>query len=50
MHATLIVTIADGSILKLRKTQKVIRYVRYNKEQDLENYFREQLVVLSMEK
>lgn len=35
----------DGSILKLRKTQKVIRYVRYNKEQDSENYFREQLML-----
>lgn len=35
----------DGSILRLRKTSKIIRYVRYNKEQDPENYFREQLML-----
>lgn len=34
----------DGSILRLRKTSKIIRYVRYNNEQDPENDFREQLM------
>lgn len=36
----------DGSILKLRKNLKIIRWVRYNKEQDLGNFFREQLILL----
>lgn len=35
----------DGSVLKQRKTQKIIRYVRFNREQDPENYFREQLML-----
>lgn len=35
----------DGSVLKRRKTQKILRYVRFNREQDPENYFREQLML-----
>lgn len=35
----------DGSILKQRNIQKVIRYVRFNKNQDPENYYREQLML-----
>lgn len=34
-----------GAILRKRKTPKVIRYIRYNKEQDPENFFREQLML-----
>jgi hypothetical protein len=36
---------SDGSVLKLRKTSKIIRYVRYNKDVDSENYYREQLML-----
>lgn len=35
----------DGSVLKRQKTQKILRYVRFNREQDPENYFREQLML-----
>lgn len=35
----------DGSILKRRNTSKVIRHVRFNKDQASENYFREQLML-----
>ncbi|XP_061196745.1 uncharacterized protein LOC133205019 [Saccostrea echinata] len=35
----------DGSILKHRRVQKIIRFVRFNKNQDPENYFREQLML-----
>lgn len=32
----------DGSVLKQLKTERILRYVRFNREQDPENYFREQ--------
>ena len=35
----------DGSVLKQRKHQKIIRYVRFNRNQDPENYHREQLML-----
>lgn len=35
----------DGSVLRLRETRKIIRYVHYNKEQDPENFYREQLML-----
>ena len=35
----------DGSVLKLRKTSQIIRYIRYNKDVDSENYYREQLML-----
>lgn len=35
----------DGFVLKQRKIQKILRYVRFNREQDPENYFREQLML-----
>lgn len=35
----------DGSVLKQRKHQKIIRYVRFNSNQDPENYHREQLML-----
>lgn len=35
----------DGSILKRRNTSKILRHVRFNKDQDSENYFREQLML-----
>jgi len=31
---------ADGRILRKRRRQKVLRYVRYNKESDPANYYR----------
>lgn len=39
------IPMADGTILKKRNQPKVLRYVRYNKDQDPENYFREQLML-----
>ena len=35
----------DGTVLFRRKTQKIIRYVRYSKVHDSENYYREQLML-----
>lgn len=35
----------NGTLLKKRKKHKVIRYVRYNKDQDPENFYREQLML-----
>lgn len=35
----------DGFVLKQRKIQKILRYVIFNREQDPENYFREQLML-----
>lgn len=35
----------NGTILRKRKTQKIIRYVRFNKDQDPENFYREQLML-----
>lgn len=35
----------NGFILKRKNTSKIIRHVRYNKDQDPENYFREQLML-----
>ena len=34
-----------GTVYKSRKVPKVIRYVRYNKKKDPENYFREKLML-----
>lgn len=34
-----------GGILKKRKKSKIICYVRYNKDQDPQNYYREQLML-----
>ena len=34
-----------GTRYKTRKVPKIIRYVRYNKKKDLENYCREQLML-----
>ena len=34
-----------GTVYKRRKVPKVIRYVRYNKKKDPENYFREKLML-----
>lgn len=36
---------SDGGILKKRKRQKILRYVRFNKQTDENNYYRE-LVIL----
>lgn len=35
----------NGAILRKRKTQKIIRYVRFSKEQDAENFSQEQLML-----
>ena len=35
----------SGTVYKSRKVPKVIRYVRYNKKKDPENYFREKLML-----
>ena len=35
----------DGNVLKKRRKQAVIRYVRYNQKNDPENYFRETLML-----
>ena len=35
----------DGTLIKLRKTPKILRYVRYSKIHDPENYYREQLML-----
>ena len=35
------------SIIKLRKRPKVIRYVRFHKDKDPENYYREQIMLFS---
>lgn len=35
----------EGTVLRKRKKPKIIRYVRYNREQELENFFREQLML-----
>ena len=35
----------NGTRYKIRKVPKIIRYVRYNKKKDLENYCREQLML-----
>lgn len=35
----------NGTILRKRKTNKIIRYVRFNKDQDPENFYREQLML-----
>ena len=35
----------NGTRYKKRKVSKIIRYVRYNKEKDMENYCREQLML-----
>ena len=37
----------DGGVLYKRKYPKVIRYIRYNKENDSENYCREQIMLFS---
>lgn len=39
------IPMADGAILTKRKQPMVLRYVRYSKNQDPENYFREQLML-----
>jgi len=36
---------ADGGILRKRRRQKVLRYVRYNKESDPANYYRELIML-----
>ena len=35
----------NGTKYKKRKVPRIIRYVKYNKEKDPENYFREQLML-----
>ena len=35
----------NGTQYKKRKVQRIIRYVRYNRKRDPENYFREQLML-----
>lgn len=35
----------NGTILRKRRRQKILRYVRYNRDQDPENYYREQLML-----
>lgn len=39
------IPLKNGTLLKKRKKHKVIRYVRYNKDQDPENFYREQLML-----
>ena len=43
--SVLLYTAKNGTIYKKRKVPKIIRYVRYNKKKDLENYCREQLML-----
>ncbi|XP_069114560.1 uncharacterized protein [Argopecten irradians] len=35
----------NGSVLKRRKTSKILRYIRYNRALDQKNFFREQLML-----
>ena len=37
----------DGTVMKKRSKQKIIRYVRYCKEKDRENFYREQLLLFN---
>ena len=37
----------DGTKYKKRKVPRIIRYVKYNKKKDPENYFREQLMLFT---
>lgn len=37
----------DGTIIRKRKVQKVLRYCKFNKEHDRENYFRELLMLFT---
>lgn len=40
-----VVVLPGGTTIRRRKKKKVIRYVRYSKEKDPENYFRESLML-----
>ena len=37
----------DGTKYKKRKVPRIIRYIKYNKKKDTENYFREQLMLFT---
>ena len=40
-----ICTSSEGTVYLLRKKQKILRYVNYNKDRDEENYYRERLML-----
>jgi hypothetical protein len=44
-HSRINITLRNGIILKERKTPKVLRYVRYSKNLDPENHYREMLML-----
>ncbi|CAG2226073.1 unnamed protein product [Mytilus edulis] len=39
------ICMSDGGILKRRKTQKILKYVRFNKDDDIEKYYRELIML-----
>lgn len=39
------IKLIDGTVLKKRTEKKIIRYVRYSKEKDPENFYREMLLL-----
>ena len=45
LTSSVICRLPNGIVYKKRKRSKVIRYVRYNKKTDPENYYREQLML-----
>ena len=44
-HRKIKITLKNGIIIRQRKSQKVIRYVRYNRKTDSENFYRERLLL-----
>ncbi|XP_063420756.1 uncharacterized protein LOC134705970 [Mytilus trossulus] len=39
------ICMSDGGILKKRKTQRILKYVRFNKDHSTENYYRELIML-----